>query len=705
MSTNPATPGLVHTGHQEADLRVFQDLDLLRDNIMQIRVIRITLHLVHILVLPGAHQEGHMLLLHTILPLDSLRKGPDLELLGGRLQGHLLQARERVGRLLGHKQPEDTPLTIWEHPTGLRQDRLRAHPLHTRSTARHASYSSANDIDFNPDAYEDDEPATPFAVSEPATVTKETEWTVHNAGEGKGVYYYNVKTGESTWDKPPGLKDEVVRAAMSTEAPKPISWDTIEGCEWQEVKISDGKVYYYNSSTQATSWSVPDEVKDARAAAAAKTLEATREALARASSSAEAIAALEAARRVGDSPLDLVQRNLSSPAVNVTSAATYVPAEDNIVSEEVTEQEEHEQRKARFRDMLVERGVTPFSRWEKELPKIVFDQRYKAIPDIKERRAIFDHFVRNRAEEVRKEKRANMKAAAENFKALLDETEAAGDLTHETTYETLEEKWGRDSRWTSIEPKEREAQLSERLLPVKKAEEERLGAEAKVAEAGFRSMLEDRGVTGSSRWSKMKEQLAEDSRFLAVARQRREIIFRSYVAELQMAEENNRKQEEDREREEESRRQREREIRKRKEREEEEMDRRREKAARQDSIAAYQSLLTEQIKDAEASWRDSKTKLERDAQGRAVTKDLSDADRERMFREHIASLQERYVADFRTMLKEIIREKEGTEEGEELLKSWDSAKKLLKGDSRYDRCSRRDRQKVYKRLTEDANRS
>eukprot|EP00854_Cymbomonas_tetramitiformis_P000490 gene490-881_t len=565
--------GLVHTGHQEADLRVFQDLDLLRDNIMQIRVIRITLHLVHILVLPGAHQEGHMLLLHTILPLDSLRKGPDLELLGGRLQGHLLQARERVGRLLGH-----------------------------------ASYSSANDIDFNPDAYEDDEPATPFAVSEPATVTKETEWTVHNAGEGKGVYYYNVKTGESTWDKPPGLKDEVVRAAMSTEAPKPISWDTIEGCEWQEVKISDGKVYYYNSSTQATSWSVPDEVKDARAAAAAKTLEATREALARASSSAEAIAALEAARRVGDSPLDLVQRNLSSPAVNVTSAATYVPAEDNIVSEEVTEQEEHEQRKARFRDMLVERGVTPFSRWEKELPKIVFDQRYKAIPDIKERRAIFDHFVRNRAEEVRKEKRANMKAAAENFKALLDETEAAGDLTHETTYETLEEKW----------------------------------------------------------------------RFLAVARQRREIIFRSYVAELQMAEENNRKQEEDREREEESRRQREREIRKRKEREEEEMDRRREKAARQDSIAAYQSLLTEQIKDAEASWRDSKTKLERDAQGRAVTKDLSDADRERMFREHIASLQERYVADFRTMLKEIIREKEGTEEGEELLKSWDSAKKLLK---------------------------
>lgn len=30
-----------------------------------------------------------------------------------------------------------------------------------------------------------------------------------------------------------------------------------------------------------------------------------------------------------------------------------------------------------LQEMLKERGVAPFSKWEKELPKIVFDPRFK----------------------------------------------------------------------------------------------------------------------------------------------------------------------------------------------------------------------------------------------------------------------------------------------------------------------------------------
>ncbi|MFS7925607.1 putative FF domain-containing protein [Helianthus anomalus] len=71
--------------------------------------------------------------------------------------------------------------------------------------------------------------------------------------------------------------------------------------------------------------------------------------------------------------------------------------------------------------MLKERGVAPFSKWEKELPKFVFDPRFQAIPSYSARRAIFDHFVRTRAEEERKEKRAAQKAAIEGYKQLLDE--------------------------------------------------------------------------------------------------------------------------------------------------------------------------------------------------------------------------------------------------------------------------------------------
>ena len=43
--------------------------------------------------------------------------------------------------------------------------------------------------------------------------------------------------------------------------------------------------------------------------------------------------------------------------------------------------------------------VTAFSRWEKVLPKLVEDSRYKAIPTAKERRQVFDDFCRNVAAE------------------------------------------------------------------------------------------------------------------------------------------------------------------------------------------------------------------------------------------------------------------------------------------------------------------
>ncbi|KAF4375829.1 hypothetical protein G4B88_026408 [Cannabis sativa] len=68
------------------------------------------------------------------------------------------------------------------------------------------------------------------------------------------------------------------------------------------------------------------------------------------------------------------------------------------------------------------RDVAPFSKWEKELPKIVFDPRFKAIPSYSTRRSLFEQFGKTRVdEEERKDKRDTQKAAIEGFKQLLDE--------------------------------------------------------------------------------------------------------------------------------------------------------------------------------------------------------------------------------------------------------------------------------------------
>lgn len=45
----------------------------------------------------------------------------------------------------------------------------------------------------------------------------------------------------------------------------------------------------------------------------------------------------------------------------------------------------------------------------------------QAVPSQSARRALFEHYVRTRAEEERKEKRAAQKAALDAFKQLLEE--------------------------------------------------------------------------------------------------------------------------------------------------------------------------------------------------------------------------------------------------------------------------------------------
>ncbi|RYQ96406.1 hypothetical protein Ahy_B08g092150 isoform A [Arachis hypogaea] len=49
------------------------------------------------------------------------------------------------------------------------------------------------------------------------------------------------------------------------------------------------------------------------------------------------------------------------------------------------------------------------------------DMSRQAIPSYSARRSLFEHYVKTRVEEERKEKRAAQKAAIEGFKQLLDE--------------------------------------------------------------------------------------------------------------------------------------------------------------------------------------------------------------------------------------------------------------------------------------------
>ncbi|CAN1297691.1 Pre-mRNA-processing protein 40C [Linum perenne] len=343
-----------------------------------------------------------------------------------------------------------------------------------------------------------------------------------------------------------------------------------------------------------------------------------------------------------------------------------------------------------------------------------------AIPSHSARRSLFEHYVKTRAEEERKEKRAAQKAAIEGFKQLLEE--ASEDIDQYTDYQTFRKKWGNDRRFEALDRKDREHLLNERVLSLKKAAKEKAQAERSATVASFKSMLRERGdITLQSRWTRVKDSLRNDPRYKTVKHEDREALFNEYLSDLKAAEE-----EADREikakRDEqvlnfhqfiltmalfclsEKLKERERELRKRKERDEQEMERVRLKIRRKEAVSSFQALLVETIKDPQASWTESKARLEKDPQARAAHPDLDPSEMERLFREHVKMLQERCLQDFKVLLTEVITIEAAankTEDEKTVLDSWSTAKRLLKADPRYNKTPRKDREILWRRHADD----
>lgn len=584
-------------------------------------------------------------------------------------------------------------------------------------------------------------------------------WSAHRTETGT-VYYYNAVTGQSTYQKPVGFKGEPDKVYAQ---PTPISWEKCAGTDWSLVTTNDGKRYYYNAKTKLSSWQIPADVTELRKRQDNDVLKEQSMSVPSATTLTEkgsvplslSAPAINTGGRDAISPgasgvpvssaLDLIKKKLQDSTAPTTSLPHQASAgamsselngsipvdpvgkgshsengkdkvkDDNADgnlsnsssdSEDVDSGPTKEERAIQFKEMLKERGVAPFSKWEKELPKFVFDPRFKAIPSYSARRAIFDHFVRTRAEEERKEKRAAQKAAIEGYKQLLDE--AKEDIDHNTDYQTFKRKWGHDPRFEVLDRKERESLLNERVLPLRRSIEEEARAKRATAVSSFKSMLQDnKDICSTSRWSKVKDNLRSDPRYKSVKHEDREALFNEYISELKVSEEQAERAAKAKRDEEEKLKERERALRKRKEREEQEVERVRSKARRKEAIESYQALLVETIKDPQVSWTDAKPKLEKDPQGRAGNPYLDQSDLEKLFREHVKLLYDRCAHEFKALLADVITTDAGTkvyEDGKTVLSSWSTAKRLLKDDTRYNKMPRKDRESLWRRHVEELQR-
>ncbi|XP_063101027.1 transcription elongation regulator 1-like protein [Cavia porcellus] len=262
--------------------------------------------------------------------------------------------------------------------------------------------------------------------------------------------------------EPPSM---LVRGEDSTtKGNRPVASTPVPGSPWCVVWTGDDRVFFFNPTMQLSVWEKPMDLKNRG----------------------------DLKRIIEDPPH---KRKLEASATDSSDGSSSEDGreEQNVKTKrnrmegcespclEEAEQEDKgtrtpppkillplEERVTHFRDMLLERGVSAFSTWEKELHKIVFDPRYLLV-NSEERKQIFEQFVKTRIKEEYKEKKSKLLLAKEEFRKLLEESK----VSPRTTFKEFAEKYGRDQRFRLVQKrKDQEHFFNQFILILKKRDKE-----------------------------------------------------------------------------------------------------------------------------------------------------------------------------------------------------------------------------------------
>ncbi|KAH9622231.1 hypothetical protein KSS87_014266, partial [Heliosperma pusillum] len=163
-------------------------------------------------------------------------------------------------------------------------------------------------------------------------------------------------------------------------------------------------------------------------------------------------------------------------------------------------------------EMLKDRGVAPFSKWDKELPKIVSDRRYKAISTLDQRQLLFSHYVCTQEEESKDNcnlllQKGEMLYCVKNVKEEFEHENCTGILLKTSNvlifqgidvnsdYHTFKKTWGDNPCFKALERKEQERfRMSGK---VKRARERNAQEKRKRGAGGEKSTIKgsEKGVT------------------------------------------------------------------------------------------------------------------------------------------------------------------------------------------------------------------
>uniref|UniRef100_A0A8D0CRS6 Transcription elongation regulator 1 n=1 Tax=Sander lucioperca TaxID=283035 RepID=A0A8D0CRS6_SANLU len=535
------------------------------------------------------------------------------------------------------------------------------------------------------------------------------EWSEYKTADGK-TYYYNNRTLESTWEKPPALvekgsinvivmeitgfflsffikepkEEEMTEEEKAAQKARPIATNPIPGTPWCVVWTGDDRVFFYNPTTRLSMWDRPEELVG-RADVDKHIQEPPHK------------------RGLGDGKKTGVNKEEPELAIATEENQDEEPSKaKKRKKEEVKEADSEkeaameaelraareraivplEARMTQFKEMLLERGVSAFSTWDKELHKIVFDPRYLLL-NPKERKQVFDQYVKTRAEEERKEKKNKLMQAKDEFRRMMEEAK----FTPRTTFSDFAVKHGRDPRFKTIEKmKDREAIFMEFMTAMRKREKEDSKSRGEKVKQDFFDLLSEQHIEGGQRWSKLKERLETDLRYKAVESSAlREELFKQYMEKQAKSVDIDKERELERQaRIEASLREREREVQKARSEQTKEIDREREQHKREEAIQHFKALMSDMVRSSDATWSDTRRNLRKDHRWESASL-LEREEKEKLFNDHVEALAKKKKEHFRQLLDETSMIT--------LTTTWKEVKKVIKEDPRCIKFSSSDRKR------------
>jgi len=337
-------------------------------------------------------------------------------------------------------------------------------------------------------------------------------WTEHKAPDGR-CYFYNTATKASSWEKPNCLKSSVEMLLAQ--------------CPWKEFKAENGKVYYHNNDTKESVWVAPRELQDIK----------------------DRIAA-EQGNGPGPAPPEVKaltkDQNSAMDAAMAATLAAYKPTEQPKLPQlpaspkPIVFKDKREAMEA-LKDLLKDKNVPSGANWETALGLIKKDPRWETLSKLAEKKQAFNAY---KIQKMKDEKEDTRVSAIKNKEDLETFLLSNPRMTSTMKYYKCEEIFQDLPLWKGVPDSERRDIHSDVLHSLAKKEKESAKNLRKKNMSRLADILDKMTkIDFQTTWEQAQQMLldtpafADDDELLAMDKEDALITFEDHIRELEKEEE------------------------------------------------------------------------------------------------------------------------------------------------------------------------